>query len=197
MKLRIGQVWRRHSDGYEEVVTTLAKGVVNGQSVDTWKRDYEFVQHIADGWEPALCLCGAYLMPGEICQSPHHERASLLADDAVIADLEELTPKQFADKYGIRQRTVSRWRVSVGIAKSKASGSRPSPEDLVRIGEMGADGVPASWIAEDFGRKPSSIRDILADNWGITPDGEWAKVHLEVMKDAKLARLHAEFAPKS
>ena len=116
--------------------------------------------------------------------------------DAAIGEMyaEGRTTKEIADYYGVSPRTVQRALARCGIADE---GKRAAPHAFdAAIGAMMADGLPASWCAEDVPLHVETIRQVARGLPGRREAvREWARVWQEIRRSETLFELHRQFAP--
>ncbi|WP_406245823.1 hypothetical protein ACI7YT_12345 [Microbacterium sp. M] len=109
-----------------------------------------------------------------------------------IEKLKTVPPADLASEYGVSASLVHSWRQRSGVSEDRKVFTAEADE---RLRTLAAEGVPASWIAEDIGYYVGTVRKRLADL--NLPDDEWVKIQLSIRKTARLAPLHEEFRPKN
>lgn len=109
-----------------------------------------------------------------------------------IEKLKTVPPADLAAEYGVDRGLVYAWRRRAGASEGRRVFTKAADKRL-RI--LAAEGMPASWIAEDIGYYVGTVRKRLADL--NLPDDEWLKIQLSIRKTARLAPLHEEFRPKN
>lgn len=74
--------------------------------------------------------------------------------------------------------------------------SKLTEKDLERIRVLAEDGVPISWIAEEFDVTEDAVRK-AAKSMGYSSDREYMRTQAAIRNKPILAALHAEISPRS
>lgn len=96
-----------------------------------------------------------------------------------------------AAEVGTTERTVSRWRAKMRLAKP--AGRPLTPDERRWVLAAVADGVPLNWIAETLDRNVGTIGRVTSAN----PESlaAWKSIWGEIRYNDSLVELHREFAP--
>lgn len=114
-------------------------------------------------------------------------------DEATLAELaaQGLPRAEIASRMSIHVDSVSRTLMRIGMARSR--NNKISAEQYERMRILVAEGMPATWIAEDIGCDRSTVTS--AYPFGKEAKAEWARAWSRIRNSSALLELHKEFAP--
>ncbi|MBB4667074.1 hypothetical protein BKA24_001783 [Microbacterium marinum] len=104
-----------------------------------------------------------------------------------------------AAAFGVSERTVARAEVEFKL-REPAPHAPPLPFELEAWAQgLMAEGMPASWVAEDLDVRGNIARGIRARHMDADQraevDAEWRSVWGDIRRNEELLELHRQFAP--
>lgn len=138
--------------------------------------------------------------PKCISAPPTVERPSgVITREALIALVQRnLKVPEMALELRVDPASVQRGLRQFGLAEQVYTPQRRfSPDEIDRIAALTAEGMPATWIAEDLGRSPHQVRKLATKMPGAKERAvEWRRAWPKISKNPTLLGFHEKFAPR-
>jgi hypothetical protein len=139
------------------------------------------------------------LICGNCSRRPGRSTATTRQTDVELARLYNsgmTEVRHLANEVNMHPDSVTRALRRIGLRETKTP--RPySTEELERIASLTLEGVPATWIAEDIGRNPESVRTKASKMPGaLERTAQWSQVWSAIRRAPTLLELHRQFAPQ-